>query len=80
MVGILVNHVDHAFFDKHIGNHNLRAVDEDIVAVSGHVDSAVGQSGEARAIREQSRVRDGVPYDVVTEYALELLYRYVAQS
>ena len=79
-VGLLVNHVDHAFFDKHIGNHNLRAVDEDIVAVNGHVDSAVGQSGDVHAIREHSGVHDGVRYDVVAEYALELLHGYVAQS
>jgi len=80
MVGLLVNHVDHAFFDKHIGSHNLRAVDEDIVAVKGHVDSAFGQSCEVRAIREHSGVHDGVLHDVVAEYALELLHGYAGQS
>lgn len=80
MVGLLVNHVDHAFFDKHIGNHNLRAVDEDIVAVNGHVDSAFGQGGEVLAIRKHSGVHDGVRNDVVAEYALELLHGYVGQS
>ena len=80
MAGLLVNDVDHTFFDKHIRNHNLRAVDKDIVAVNGHMNIALGQSGDVHAIREHSGVHDGILYDVVAEYALELLYGYVAQG
>ena len=80
MTGLLVNDVDHAFFDEHIGNYNLRAVDKDIVAVNGHVDIAFAQSGDIHAIREHSGVHDGIPHDVVAEYALKLLHGYVAKG
>ena len=65
--------MDDALLDEHVGNDDLGAVDEDVVAVDGDGEGAVGQGGQIRAVGEQGGVADDVGDDVVAENAGQLL-------
>ena len=77
---LLVNDVDDALLDEHVGNNDLGAVDEDIVTINGDGEGAVGQRSQHRAVCEQGRVSNDIGDDVIAKNASELLHRDVRQG